>query len=413
MIRIAVHGISFPCRRVLTGRAAGARVPGHERRILTREYPPEVYGGAGVHVEFLVRELRKLIDVDVHAFGAPRPEPGVHAYSTPAALAGANAALQTIGTDVEIVAGLGPVDVLHSHTWYANLAGVMGSLLHGVPHVLSAHSLEPSRPWKAEQLGGGYRLSSWAEQEAYRTADAIVAVSRGMGEEILGAYPFVDPARLHVIYNGIDTDLYAPRPDPEVLARYGVDPDRPSVLFVGRITRQKGVDAPARRRAPLRPRDPAGLLRRLARHPRDRCRDRGAHRAAADHAHRGGVGPGDAPPRGRGELLSSATVFACPSVYEPLGIVNLEAMACSTAVVASAIGGIPEVVVDGETGTLVTYTPDDAEGFERTFAEAVNALCADPAAAAALGAAGRRRAVTEFGWDAIARQTAELYRSLL
>ncbi|MFN2518429.1 MAG: glycogen synthase, partial [Jatrophihabitantaceae bacterium] len=209
--------------------------------VLSREYPPEVYGGAGVHVEFLVRELRRIVDVDVHCFGGDRPEAGVRAYSPPVELLSTNDALQTLGVDLQIAAALAGADVLHSHTWYASLAGVLGAQLHGVPHVLTAHSLEPQRPWKAEQLGGGYRVSSWAERQAYESAAAIIAVSYGMRADVLGAYPFVDPARVHVIHNGIDTRMYSPASSQEVLREYGIDPDRPFAIFVGRITRQKGL----------------------------------------------------------------------------------------------------------------------------------------------------------------------------
>ncbi|MDQ6936909.1 MAG: glycogen synthase [Actinomycetota bacterium] len=381
--------------------------------LLTREYPPEVYGGAGVHVEFLARELRKLIEVEVHCFGAPRTEPDVTAHATPAALGGANPAVQTLGTDIEIAAALGPVDLVHSHTWYANAAGTLGSLLRGVPHVLSAHSLEPSRPWKAEQLGGGYRVSSWVEREGYRSADAVIAVSRGMVPEILAAYPFLDPGRVHVVYNGIDTALYQPRVDPELLARFGVDGSRPSVVFVGRITRQKGV---THLLAAAQHFDPDIQLVFCAGAPD--TAEIGAQTEAAvaqlQRARDGVIWIREMLPREQVVvLLTAATVFACPSVYEPLGIVNLEAMACGTAVVASAVGGIPEVVVDGVTGVLVPYSPDAPAELEHGLAETINALCADPGRAAAMGAAGRSRAVGEFGWEAIATQTVELYRSLL
>jgi starch synthase len=381
--------------------------------LLTREYPPEVYGGAGVHVEFLVRELRRLVEVDVHCFGAPRAEPGVHAYPSPPALAAANPALRTLGTDLEIAAAVGGADVLHSHTWYANLAGVLGAQLHGIPHVLSAHSLEPHRPWKAEQLGGGYRVSSWAERQAYETADAVVAVSYGMRSDVLGAYPFVDPAKVHVIHNGIDTALYAPLPGDELAARYGIDPDRPSVIFVGRITRQKGVRHLLRAAAGFAPE--VQLI--LCAGAPDTAEIAAETTAAVEHlaaTRHGVVWIQEMLPREQlVALLSAATVFVCPSVYEPLGIVNLEAMACETAVVASAVGGIPEVVADGLTGVLVPYHAVPAEEFEAGLAAAVNALCADPARAAALGRAGRERAVREFGWDAIARRTVELYESVL
>jgi starch synthase len=380
--------------------------------VLSREYPPEVYGGAGVHVEFLARELRKLIDLDVHCFGAPRDEPGVHAYAAPAGLAEANGALRTLGIDVEIAAAVGNADVLHSHTWYANLAGVLGSRLHGVPHVLTAHSLEPQRPWKAEQLGGGYALSVWAERQAYETADAIIAVSYGMRADVLDAYPFVDPAKVHVIHNGIDTTLYAPATGADTLARYGVDPDRPSAIFVGRITRQKGLRHLLNAAERF---DPDIQLVLCAGAP-DTPQIAAETTAAVDHlaaTRRSVIWIHDMLPRPQlTELLTRATVFVCPSVYEPLGIVNLEAMACETAVVASAVGGIPEVVADGLTGTLVPYHAVSATEFEIGLADAVNAVCADPTRANAMGKAGRERAVHEFGWDTIAHRTVELYESL-
>ena len=381
--------------------------------VLSREYPPDVYGGAGVHVEFLVRELRRLVDVEVHCFGASRAEPGVHAYGTPAGLAEANSALRTLGTDVEIAARVGGADVLHSHTWYANLAGVLGAQLHGVPHVLTAHSIEPHRPWKAEQLGGGYRVSLWAERQAYETADAMVAVSYGMRADVLAAYPFVDPARVHVIHNGIDTSMYAPNPAVDALRRYGIDPDRPAAIFVGRITRQKGLRHLLRAAAQFEPEVQLVLCAGAPDTPEIAAETAAAveHLAAT---RTGIVWLREMLPREElTQLLTHATVFVCPSVYEPLGIVNLEAMACETAVVASAVGGIPEVVADGLTGILVPYHAVAEEEFEAGLADAVNALCGEPARAATMGKAGRERAVHEFGWDAIAHRTVELYGTLL
>jgi alpha-maltose-1-phosphate synthase len=381
--------------------------------VLTREYPPEVYGGAGVHVEFLVRELRRLVEVEVHAFGAPRDEPEVRAYATPAALAAANAALRTLGTDLEIAAALGRADVLHSHTWYANMAGVWGAQLHGRPHVLSAHSLEPGRPWKAEQLGGGYRISSWAERQAYESADAVVAVSYGMRADVLDAYPFVDPAKVHVIHNGIDTDLYAPATADDALDRYGIDRNRPSAIFVGRITRQKGLAHLLNAAAGLAA-EVQLILCAGAPDTDEIAAETDASVARLAETRTGVVWIRDMLPRAEvSQLLTHATVFVCPSVYEPLGIVNLEAMACETAVVASAVGGIPEVVADGLTGTLVPYFAVAPEEFEAGLANAINDLCRDPARAAAMGRAGRERAVHEFGWDTIAHRTVELYESLL
>jgi starch synthase len=381
--------------------------------VLSREYPPEVYGGAGVHVEFLVQELRKLVDVEVHCFGAARAEAGVHAYPAPAGLREANSALRTLGTDVEIAAAVAGADMLHSHTWYANLAGVLGAQLHGVPHVLTAHSLEPQRPWKAEQLGGGYRISSWAERQAYETADAIVAVSYGMRADVLDAYPFVDPAKVHVIHNGIDTRLYAPAPAADALDRYGIEPGRPSVVFVGRITRQKGLAHLLRAAANFEPEVQLVLCAGAPDTPEIAAETAAAVEHLAGTRH-GVVWIHDMLPRDElAQLLTHATAFVCPSVYEPLGIVNLEAMACETAVVASAVGGIPEVVADGLTGLLVPYHAVSTDEFEAGLADAVNALCADPSRAAAMGRAGRERAVHEFGWDAIAHRTVELYESLV
>jgi starch synthase len=381
--------------------------------VLTREYPPEVYGGAGVHVEFLVRELRRLVEVQVHCFGGSRLEAGVSSYPPPTGLETANPALQTLGVDLAMATAVGGADVLHSHTWYANLAGVLGAQLHGMPHVLTAHSLEPQRPWKAEQLGGGYRISSWAERQAYESADAIVAVSYGMRADVLEAYPFVDPARVHVIHNGIDATLYAPSADDDVLVRFGVDPSRPYVIFVGRITRQKGVGHLLAAAASL---DPEIQLVLCAGAPdtAEIAAETAASVAALSECRTGVIWIQEMLPRDElRQLLTHASVFACPSVYEPLGIVNLEAMACETAVVASAVGGIPEVVTDGVTGLLVPQAAVTAEEFEAGLAEAINALCADPDRARAMGRAGRERAVREFGWDTIAHRTLELYESVL
>jgi starch synthase len=381
--------------------------------ILTREFPPDVYGGAGVHVDFLVRELRKLIDVDVHCMGEPREGATAHTEKEER-LAGANPALQVLSTDLAMTAavGGGGVDVVHSHTWYANMAGHWSKLLYDVPHVVTAHSLEPQRPWKAEQLGGGYRISSWAERTAYESADAVVAVSNGMKADILSSYPALDPGKLHVVYNGIDTDFYRPDPDTSVLERIGVDLTRPYVAFVGRITRQKGV--PHLLRAGLAfDRDlQVVLLAGAADTPDLKAETDGL--IADLRAERDGVFVvSEMLPRDEvRQVLTGALAFLCPSVYEPLGIVNLEAMACETAVVASNVGGIPEVVVDGETGLVVPYDAADAAGFEAGIAEAVNRLAGDPDLAAAFGRAGRERAVSSFAWDAIAQQTVDLYASL-
>ena len=380
--------------------------------ILTREFPPDVYGGAGVHVDFLVRELRRLIDVDVQCMGEPREGATAHPEKEDR-LAGANAALQVLSTDIAMTAAVSGSEIVHSHTWYANMAGHWAKLLYDVPHVVTAHSLEPQRPWKAEQLGGGYRVSSWAERTAYEAADAVVAVSQGMKADILSSYPALDESRLHVVYNGIDTDFYRPDPDASVLERIGVDLSRPYVAFVGRITRQKGVPHLLRAGLAFDPTLQVVLLAGAADTPE--LKDETDALIAELRAGRDGVFVvSEMLPREEvRQVLTGALAFLCPSVYEPLGIVNLEAMACETAVVASGVGGIPEVVVDGETGIIVPYSADDPTGFERGIAEGVNRLAADPELAAAYGRAGRERAVGSFAWDAIAAQTVELYRSLL
>jgi starch synthase len=379
--------------------------------MLTREYPPHVYGGAGVHVDFLVRELARLVEVDVHCLGAPRPGATAHAEDDPR-LAGANPVLGIFAADLEMAAGVGTCDLVHSHTWYANLAGHLAKLLHGIPHVVTSHSLEPSRPWKAEQLGGGYALSSWAERTAYEAADAVIAVSAASKVDVLGAYPTLDPARVHVVHNGIDAELYRPVPETDVLERLGVDPDRPIVSFVGRITRQKGV--PHLLRAALRfvPSAQVLLLAGAADTP-ELAAETDAGVAELRAARDGVVLVHDPLPRADvRQVLAHSTVFVCPSVYEPLGIVNLEAMACGTAVVASDVGGIPEVVADGATGLLVHYDVTAPDAFEAALATAVNRLVADPELAAAMGAAGRDRARREFGWNTAARRTLDVYEAL-
>jgi starch synthase len=379
--------------------------------ILTREFPPDVYGGAGVHVDFLVRELRRLIDVDVHCMGEPREGATAHSEKEDR-LAGANSALQVLSTDVAMTAAVHEADIVHSHTWYANMAGHWAKLLYDVPHVVSAHSLEPQRPWKAEQLGGGYRISSWAEKTAYEAADAVIAVSNGMRADILSSYPALDEGKLHVIYNGIDTDFYRPDPDTSVLERIGVDTSRPYVAFVGRITRQKGVPHLLRAGLAFDPELQVVLLAGAADTPELKAETDALIEQLK--AERDGVFvvsemlPRDEVRR----VLTGALAFLCPSVYEPLGIVNLEAMACETAVVASNVGGIPEVVMDGETGIIVAYDAADPDGFERDIAAGVNRLAADPELAATYGRAGRERAVSSFAWDAIAQQTVDLYQSL-
>jgi alpha-maltose-1-phosphate synthase len=397
--------------------------------LLTREYPPDVYGGAGVHLEYLARALAEREDVTVHAWAADRrraPDgPPVVDHAAWAALDGDAphlAALRAMSIDLTMAAATGDADVVHSHTWYANLGGHLSALVQGIPHVATVHSLEPLRPWKAEQLGGGYAVSSWCEQVSLEAADAVIAVSEGMRRDVLACYPAIDPARVEVVYNGIDTAEYRPDPSTDVLERVGVDPERPSVVFVGRITRQKGVPyllEAARSFAP------EAQLVLCAGAPDTPALGAEVERRVDElRRSRDGVVWIDRmlPKREVIQLLSHATVFACPSIYEPLGIVNLEAMACETAVVASAVGGIVEVVVDGETGFLVPFETagdgsfeprDGGEAFAAEFAARVNELVADPARAAEMGRAGRERAVEAFAWDAIAARTVEVYERVV
>jgi alpha-maltose-1-phosphate synthase len=389
--------------------------------MLTREYPPEVYGGAGVHVEYLARSLAGLVDLTVHrqvahdgAAHDGAAHDGADDASLPAVvahrpwdlLAAANDALRVISADLSMTEAVGGAQLVHSHTWYANLAGHLSSLLYGVPHVMTAHSLEPLRPWKAEQLGGGYALSSWCERTAILAASAVIAVSNGMKADILASYPEVNADRVHVIYNGIDADVYHPDAGREALDRYGIDPGRPSVVFVGRVTRQKGLPVLLRAATLF---EPGAQLVLCAGQP-DTAELQAEVTRLVDRlrATRGGVIwiPGMLAKSEVVQILSHATVFVCPSEYEPLGIVNLEAMACGCAVVAAGVGGIPEVVADGVTGLLVP------PGDETALAAAVNALIRDPGRAASLGARGRERAVAEFSWSSIAAQTADLYARL-
>jgi len=372
--------------------------------LLTREYPPEVYGGAGVHVTYLARELAPLVDLTVHCQGADRPDAVAHRPWD--LLADANQALQVVSTDLSMAAAVGSAQLLHSHTWYANLAGHLAAMLYGIPHVMTMHSLEALRPWKAEQLGGGYAVSTWCERTSAASAAAVVAVSDGMKVDILAAYPEIPAERVRVIRNGIDTDEYRPDPQTGVLARYGVDLGRPYVIFVGRITRQKGVPVLLRAASRLVPEAQLVLLAGAA----DTQEQLVEVTELVDglRATRSGVFwiPEMLPKHDVIQLLTHATVFGIPSIYEPLGIVNLEAMACGTAVVGSRTGGIPEVVADGETGLLVPA------GEPEPLAAALNTLLCDPVRAAAMGQAGRKRAVAEFGWPAIAAQTADLYAEL-
>ncbi|MBA2324578.1 MAG: glycogen synthase [Pseudonocardiales bacterium] len=378
--------------------------------LLTREYPPSVYGGAGVHVDFLARELRGLVDLTVQCWGADRP--GAAGHVPAHVLGGANPALSTLSIDLSMAAAVADRDLVHSHTWYANMAGHLAKLLYDIPHVVTTHSLEPLRPWKVEQLGGGYAVSRWAERTALEAADAVIAVSYGMRADVLSTYPLVDPAKVRVVPNGIDSTIFAPTDDRTVWHRRGIDPDRPTVLFVGRVTRQKGVPHLVRAAARF---DPRAQLVLCAGEPDTPALDL-EFRALVDELRscRDGVfWISDMLPRPElVQLLSGATVFACPSVYEPQGIVNLEAMGCQTAVVASDVGGIPDVVVDGLTGLLVPYLDSDPRGFEDGLAMRVNELLGNPARAHAMGLAGRERAMREYGWDAIAARTVAVYESV-
>ncbi|QNP94910.1 glycogen synthase [Corynebacterium wankanglinii] len=380
--------------------------------MFTREYPPEVYGGAGVHVTELTRFMREIVDVDVHCMGAPRNEQGVYVHGVDPALEDANGAIKTLSTGLRMADAAGGLDVVHSHTWYAGLGGHLAGQLHEIPHVVTAHSLEPDRPWKREQLGGGYNVSSWSEKNAFEYADAVIAVSAGMKEAVLRAYPRIDDAKVHTVLNGIDPQKWYPDTG-NIGEELGVDPDKPVVAFVGRITRQKGV--PHLLKAAQSFDEDIQII--LCAGAPDTKEIAAETEGLVDKlkAQRGGIFwvQEMMPPEKVRQVYSLADVFVCPSIYEPLGIVNLEAMACGTAVVASRVGGIPEVVVDGETGVLVDYDADDADGFEQRLAEAVNAVAGDSGRAAAMGAAGLDRAKTEFSWATIARDTVEIYKGLM
>jgi starch synthase len=389
--------------------------------ILSREYPPEVYGGAGVHVAELVSALRPSTDVVVRAFGKPRDEPHVYSYLVPAQLTSANPALATLGVDLQMAEDVAGADLVHSHTWYANGAGHLAKLLHGIPHVVTAHSLEPLRPWKAEQLGGGYRVSSWIEKTAFEAADAVIAVSAGMARDILRSYPSIDPERVKVVHNGIDLDRWQRIDDLDLVRDLGVDPDRPSIVFVGRITRQKGLPYLLEAAKRL----PAEVQLVLCAGAPDTPEILAEVQAGVEalQTERSGVVWLDRllSQRELAALLSNATTFVCPSVYEPLGIVNLEAMACGAPVVGTATGGIPEVVADGLTGRLVpieqkqdgTGTPVDPEKFIADLAGILTEVVSDPAGARLMGEAGRLRAQSEFSWDSIAARTRAIYEELL
>ncbi len=385
--------------------------------ILTREYPPHIYGGAGVHVGQLVPQLRKFCEsVDVQCMGEPREGATAHAEDYPP---GANGAIRTLGADVAMAAAIPEVDVIHSHTWYAQFAGIIGGQFQDVPHVVTAHSLEPDRPWKVEQLGGGYRVSSWIERTAFTQADAVIAVSAAMITNIRNAYPAIDPDRIHVVKNGIDPEEFKPDPNTDVIDSLGVDRDKPIVTFVGRITRQKGLIHLVRAAQQFDPDTQVLLLAGAPDTPEIAAEFDGAF-AELNKTRSGVKWVQEMLPRAAvRQVLTHSTLFACPSIYEPLGIVNLEAMACEIPVVASAVGGIPEVVVDGETGLLVGYDPAQAgdpefiRGFETQFAENVNELTRDRDRARQMGLAGRQRCIDEFSWEKIAQETVEVYEKAI
>lgn len=379
---------------------------------MTREYPPEIYGGAGVHVTELTRFMRDIVDVDVHCMGAPRDEAGVYVHGIDPELEDANGAIKTLSTGLRMANAATGLDVVHSHTWYSGLGGHLTGLLNDIPHVVTAHSLEPDRPWKREQLGGGYDISSWSEKNAMEYADAVIAVSSGMKDAILRAYPRIDADKVHVVLNGIDPEKWYPETG-TIADELGVDTSRPVASFVGRITRQKGV--PHLLKAAQRFDDDVQLI--LCAGAPDTPEIAEETQVLVDklRAERDGVFwvQDMLPPERIREVYSVSDVFVCPSIYEPLGIVNLEAMACGTAVVASRVGGIPEVVVDGETGTLVDYDEADPEGFERALADAVNAVAGDTDTARRMGEAGRERAVADFSWVTIAQETVDIYTKLI
>ena len=379
--------------------------------LVTKEWPPHVYGGAGVHAVQLTKALRELdeVSVDVHCFGGARTD-GAFGYETPTSFESANPAIQAIATDLEIANHLQDVDVIHSHTWYANMAGHFASMLHGIPHVLTAHSLEPLRPWKADQLGGGYQISSWAEKSAYESADAIIAVSDGMRADVLAAYPNVDPTKVVTIRNGVDVDRFKPTADPALLTELGIA--GPYAIFVGRITRQKGLAHLLRAWQSV----PAEYGLVLAAGSPDEEIIGNEVKALIEELQKTRSNviwiPDMLPHEKLCALLTSADLFICPSIYEPLGIVNLEAMACETAVLATRVGGIPEVVADGSTGKLVDYSGDGV-ALEKDLTAAIVELMKAPALLKQYGEAGRKRAAAEFGWPAVARATLALYRSLI
>jgi alpha-maltose-1-phosphate synthase len=393
--------------------------------LLTNEYPPNIYGGAGVHVEFLSRELAELIDVEVRCFGDQRADSGrlrVRGYPEPTGMSAPSYLRPVFGAMGRCVAWAGDnvdANVVHCHTWYSHLGGILVRQGYGIPLVITVHSLEPLRPWKREQLRGGYDLSCWVEQTALGMADAVVAVSSGTREDILRVTP-VQPERVHVIYNGIDTRLYRPVEATDALERYGVDPKQPIVLFVGRITRQKGIMYLARA-IPSIDRSAQVVLCAGAPDTPEIAAEMEQAVADAERQHGNVIWIQEMLPREAIiQFYSHATVFCCPSIYEPFGIINLEAMACGTPVVASAVGGIPEVVVDGETGVLVAldqqttapFEPLDPHRFSADLAVAINGILRDGAGRERMARAGRERVERTFGWPAIAQQTADLYASL-
>lgn len=379
--------------------------------LVTKEWPPQVYGGAGVHVVQLSQALRNQpnIEVEVHCFGGPRSD--AFGYSTPSGFENSNAALQALATDLVIADKLIGVDLIHSHTWYANFAGFTANLLHGIPHVVSAHSLEPLRPWKAEQLGGGYQISSWAERSAYEAANAIIAVSDGMRADVLTAYPTLDPHKVITIRNGVDVTKFAPNPKVDALNKHGITGRY--AIFVGRITRQKGLAHLLRAWKSVSPEyglvlaagspDEPGIgaeVEQLIKELQQSRKNVWWIKEMAPHDD-------------LTALLTNADLFLCPSIYEPLGIVNLEAMGCETAVLASKVGGIPEVVAHNETGRLIDYDAKNTAKFENDFATQIEELMSDSELLNKMGKAGRVRAEKFFGWDTVAKQTIELYTSLL
>jgi starch synthase len=374
-----------------------------------------------VHVGELVRALRRDLDIEVRCFGGPRDEPGVTNYQVPVELTGANPTIETIGVDLQMAQDVAGADLVHSHTWYANGAGHIAGLLHGIPHVVTAHSLEPLRPWKAEQLGGGYRVSGWLERSAFAGAGAIIAVSNGMRNDILRSYPFLEEQRVQVVHNGIDLERWKPVEDDGILRSLGIDPSRPTVVFVGRITRQKGLQYLLKAAAQL----PPDVQLVLCAGSPDTPEILAEIRAGVTELQRDRTGvvwiDRQLGQRELSAVLTAATTFVCPSIYEPLGIVNLEAMACGAPVVGTATGGIPEVVDDGVTGRLVpieqaddgTGLPIDPDKFVDDLARILAEVVADPAAAKRMGEAGRARAEQDFDWGRISTRTQEIYRSLL